>query len=217
MKSRGLLGIARVCTGRLAPIRLNAASHKFFADPLQIFIFHDQIAPIIGAAIFIMGSGAAHQMAHIPNGWESIQDEGQAATCGRTEKTQNYVRLRQLARPLRYIRHRRGSVLAAQGKDKTMDTETTNLFRRRDTFFGICEAVGQDFGFNPLYLRLAFIAPLFFFPVQSFAAYFGLGIVVLASRLIFPAKATAPAQPALSATESAEPQREKAEELALAA
>src|SRR3546814_14399899 len=68
-----------------------------------------------------------------------------------------------------------------------MDSETTNLFRRRDTFFGICEAVGQDFGFNPLWLRLAFIAPLFFFPVESIAAYFGLGIVVLGSTLLFPA------------------------------
>ena len=98
-----------------------------------------------------------------------------------------------------------------------MDNETTNLFRRRDTFFGICEAVGQDFGFNPLYLRLAFIAPLFFFPVQTFAGYFGLGIVVLASRLIFPAKSAAAVQPVLSMTEGSEPQADKAEDLALAA
>src|SRR3546814_9481163 len=55
----------------------------------------------------------------------------------------------------------------SQRERQKMDSETTNLFRRRDTFFGICEAVGQDFGFNPLYLRLAFIAPLFFFPVQT--------------------------------------------------
>jgi len=122
-----------------------------------------------------------------------------------------------MARPLRCIRHRRGAVLAAQGKDKKMDNETTNLFRRRDTFFGICEAVGQDFGFNPLYLRLAFIAPLFFFPVQTFAGYFGLGIVVLASRLIFPAKSAAAAQPVLSVTEGSAPQADKVEDLALAA
>ena len=51
-----------------------------------------------------------------------------------------------------------------------MENETTNLFRRRDTFFGICEAVGQDFGFNPLWLRLAFVAPLFFFPVQAWSS-----------------------------------------------
>ncbi|WP_447756583.1 PspC domain-containing protein [Sphingopyxis fribergensis] len=98
-----------------------------------------------------------------------------------------------------------------------MDSETTNLFRRRDTFFGICEAVGQDFGFNPLWLRLAFVAPLFFFPAQTFMGYFGLGIVVLASRLIFPAKTAAAGQPTLSAVETRAHPAEKAEELALAA
>jgi phage shock protein PspC (stress-responsive transcriptional regulator) len=98
-----------------------------------------------------------------------------------------------------------------------MENETTNLFRRRDTFFGICEAVGQDFGFNPLWLRLAFVAPLFFFPVQTFIGYFALGLVVLASRLTFPAKTAAAAQPAPSAVEIAAPQAEKTEELALAA
>ncbi|WP_447931572.1 PspC domain-containing protein [Sphingopyxis fribergensis] len=96
-----------------------------------------------------------------------------------------------------------------------MENETTNLFRRRDTFFGICEAVGQDFGFNPLWLRLAFVAPLFFFPAQTFIGYFALGLVVLASRLIFPAKTAA--QPAPGAIEVAAPQGEKTEELALAA
>jgi phage shock protein C len=100
-----------------------------------------------------------------------------------------------------------------------MRHETTNLFRRRDTFFGICEAVGQDFGFNPLYLRLAFIAPLFFFPVQSFAAYFGLGLLVLASRLLFPAKVEASVAPALRATggEADKAPETKNAELALAA
>jgi phage shock protein PspC (stress-responsive transcriptional regulator) len=87
-----------------------------------------------------------------------------------------------------------------------MQQETTNLFRRRDTFFGICEAVGQDFGFNPLWLRLAFIAPLFFFPVQSFAAYFGLGLVVLASRLIFPDRRAAAAEPVPVAVDAQMPE-----------
>ncbi|WP_411339358.1 PspC domain-containing protein [Sphingopyxis sp. J-6] len=97
-----------------------------------------------------------------------------------------------------------------------MENETTNLFRRRDTFFGICEAVGQDFDFNPLWLRLAFVAPLFFFPVQTFIGYFALGVVVLASRFLFPAKLgnTAPAatQPAAIA-----PAAPATGELALAA
>ena len=39
--------------------------------------------------------------------------------------------------------HERGAEPAAKGKDETMDNDTTNLFRRRDTFFGICEAVGN--------------------------------------------------------------------------
>jgi phage shock protein C len=75
-----------------------------------------------------------------------------------------------------------------------------NTFNRPDTFFGICEAVGQDFGFNPLWLRLAFVPPVFFAPQYAFIAYFALGIVVLASRWMFPAKvavADASAAPAL--------------------
>lgn len=97
-----------------------------------------------------------------------------------------------------------------------MENETTNLFRRRDTFFGICEAIGQDFGFNPLWLRLALIAPLFFFPVQTFMAYFGLGVIVLASRLLFPAKkAAAAATTAQPVAIEAPAQRD--EEFALAA
>jgi len=98
-----------------------------------------------------------------------------------------------------------------------MANETSNLFNRRDTFFGICEAVGQDFGFNPLWLRLAFVAPLFFFPVQTFIGYFALGGVVLASRLIFPAKSVATAAPVLTAVEAPAQRSEKTEELALAA
>ncbi|WP_317151605.1 PspC domain-containing protein [Sphingopyxis indica] len=105
---------------------------------------------------------------------------------------------------------------AAKTKDETMDNETTNLFRRRDTFFGICEAVGQDFGFNPLWLRLAFIAPLFFFPVQTFMAYFLLGGVVLAARLLFPARKAEAAPSAMTAIEGDAP-AEKRDEMALAA
>lgn len=127
--------------------------------------------------------------------------------------------MHELARALLSSGHERGSPsAAAKGKDKKMQNDTDNLFRRRDTFFGICEAVGQDFGFNPLYLRLAFIAPLFFFPVQTFAAYFALGFIVLASRLLFPNKAAAVQveQPALTTVESAKAEG-KTEEFALAA
>ena len=30
-----------------------------------------------------------------------------------------------------------------------MTAKTTNLMLRNDTILGVCEAIGQDFGFNP--------------------------------------------------------------------
>ena len=55
-----------------------------------------------------------------------------------------------------------------------------------DNILGICEAVGNDLGFNPTWLRLAFLPVLFFAPLVMVGAYLALGAVVLASRLIFP-------------------------------
>ncbi len=75
------------------------------------------------------------------------------------------------------------SNLTASHKDQNM-TNQTPLPLRSDTILGVCEAIGQDFGFNPTYLRLAFIAPLFFAPAVTIAAYFGIGAVVGATRLL---------------------------------
>lgn len=69
------------------------------------------------------------------------------------------------------------ATLTASKKDQMM-TKTTPLPLRNDTILGVCEAIGRDFGFNPLWLRLAFIAPLFFFPTATIAGYFVLGGVV---------------------------------------
>jgi phage shock protein C len=57
-------------------------------------------------------------------------------------------------------------------------TNTTPLPLRSDTILGVCEAIGRDFGFNPTWLRLAFIVPLFFSPFLTIAAYFALGALV---------------------------------------
>ena len=70
-----------------------------------------------------------------------------------------------------------------------MTNENSNLFSRQDTFFGICEAVGQDFGFNPLWLRLALGAAFVLQPVGVVVSYLALGLVVLVSRLAFPSSA----------------------------
>ena len=53
----------------------------------------------------------------------------------------------------------------------------------KDNIFGVCNAIGQDFGFNPLLLRLAFAVALLASPEITLTAYAGLGVVVLVSRL----------------------------------
>ena len=91
-------------------------------------------------------------------------------------------------------------------------TKATPLPFRNDTILGVCEAIGEDFGFNPLWLRLAFIAPLFLQPALTVGVYLALGLVVAASRYFFPplvAETVAEAAPA--------PQAEVEEPLAIAA
>ena len=63
---------------------------------------------------------------------------------------------------------------------------STNLLLRNDTILGVCEAIGQDFGFNPMWLRIAFCAPIYWNPAVVVGAYFALGLVVLATRYAFP-------------------------------
>lgn len=55
--------------------------------------------------------------------------------------------------------------------------------RHKDNILGICNAIGADFGFNPFFLRLAFAVALLASPEITLAAYAGLGVVVLVSRL----------------------------------
>jgi phage shock protein C len=66
---------------------------------------------------------------------------------------------------------------------------------RSHTILGVCEAIGEDFGFNPTFLRIPFAATVLYSPLYAVIAYFALGAVVLASRLLFPkakAEATQP-------------------------
>ena len=82
---------------------------------------------------------------------------------------------------------------------------------RSDTMLGVCEAIGQDFGFNPNWLRLALGSLVLWNPWGAFAIYLGLGVIVGLTRLIAP-------QRVISVTETpqSEPHAEKGE-LALAA
>jgi phage shock protein PspC (stress-responsive transcriptional regulator) len=67
-----------------------------------------------------------------------------------------------------------------------MPFSATNVFARDDTFFGVCQALGEDLGFNSNYLRIAFALPLLYAPAITIAVYFGLGILVFALRLLVP-------------------------------
>lgn len=64
---------------------------------------------------------------------------------------------------------------------------------RSHTILGVCEAIGEDFGFNPIFLRIPLAVAVIWNPTIAFGTYFGLGAVVLVSRLLFPKRKTATA------------------------
>jgi phage shock protein PspC (stress-responsive transcriptional regulator) len=57
---------------------------------------------------------------------------------------------------------------------------------RDDTLLGACYAVGEDFGFNPFYLRLLFAVGLLGFPVMALTAYAALTALVTLTRWLVP-------------------------------
>jgi phage shock protein C len=57
---------------------------------------------------------------------------------------------------------------------------------RNHTILGVCEGIGEDFGFNPIFLRVPLAAMVIVNATWAFGAYFALGGVVLLSRLLFP-------------------------------
>ena len=67
-----------------------------------------------------------------------------------------------------------------------MDVKQPALPLRAHTILGVCEAIGEDFGFNPTFLRVPFAAIVLFSPLAAIGAYLALGLVVLGSRLLFP-------------------------------
>jgi phage shock protein PspC (stress-responsive transcriptional regulator) len=81
---------------------------------------------------------------------------------------------------------------------------------RSHTILGVCEAIGEDFGFNPIFLRVPFAAIVLWSPTIAIGAYFALGAVVLASRLLFPKAKTNEAEAIKVETAVANEQRELA-------
>jgi phage shock protein PspC (stress-responsive transcriptional regulator) len=89
-----------------------------------------------------------------------------------------------------------------------MQSFPRNPFTREDTLFGVCQAIGEDFGFNPLLLRIAFGAGLFLNPMLAIGGYAAAGAIVLISRLVAPNPRQPKAAP--GATETAKPAAEAA-------
>lgn len=81
-----------------------------------------------------------------------------------------------------------------------------NVFLGRDdTFFGVCEALGEDLRINANLLRLGFALATFFSPLGAIAAYAGAGLLVALTRLIAPAPGARAAAKAAYATDETTP------------
>jgi len=65
-----------------------------------------------------------------------------------------------------------------------MHDATPRPSAHQDNLFGVCHAIGSDFGFNPIYLRIALAVTLLFSPEAMLIAYGSAGLLVLASRLL---------------------------------
>ena len=78
-----------------------------------------------------------------------------------------------------------------------IDAAQANLFTRDDTFFGVCEALGEDFGIHGNWLRLAFAGAFFFAPALVVGVYALLGVAVALSRWMFPAPVRAVVEPVM--------------------
>ncbi|MBV9932539.1 MAG: PspC domain-containing protein [Alphaproteobacteria bacterium] len=85
------------------------------------------------------------------------------------------------------------------------------LLTRDDTVLGVCQALGQDFGFNPLFLRVPLAVGLLWNPVAVIAIYVAAALFVGVIRIAMPdpvqaeAAAAAPT-PAEAAVAEYEPQ-----------
>ncbi|MAW99797.1 MAG: hypothetical protein CMN72_09145 [Sphingomonas sp.] len=74
-----------------------------------------------------------------------------------------------------------------------MQRVTTSLLRRSDTLLGVCEGIGQEFGFNPNWLRIVLAVSMIWNPEMVLAAYAVMGIAVFAARLVMPPRLTSSA------------------------
>jgi len=64
-----------------------------------------------------------------------------------------------------------------------MSNQTAPAQSPRDNLFGICHALGETFGFNPIYLRVALLAAVMLDAEAALIAYFAAGVAVMIAKL----------------------------------
>ena len=69
-----------------------------------------------------------------------------------------------------------------------MHADTTPLPFRDDTLLGVCQAIGDDLGFNPDWLRVALAASLLWDPGAVILAYLAAGVAVAVLRWLVPSR-----------------------------
>ena len=67
-----------------------------------------------------------------------------------------------------------------------MKTVQPSLIARDDTFFGVCEGLGEDLRIHPNVLRIGLALGLFVAPVAMVVGYVAAGILVLGTRWLVP-------------------------------
>ena len=85
---------------------------------------------------------------------------------------------------------------AAQDSRPAIHEPQPALPFRGDTILGVCEGIGQDLGFNPLYLRLVFASVFYFDPMVVVGSYLALGAGLALARWLYPV----PTAPVVQAT-----------------
>ena len=73
-----------------------------------------------------------------------------------------------------------------QVQEHSAEEREVALPLRSDTFLGVCEAIGRDFGFNPNWLRICFAPLILLNPMLAIGAYLALGAFVAGSHWLFP-------------------------------
>ncbi len=96
-----------------------------------------------------------------------------------------------------------------------MQTSQTPVWARDHTILGVCEALGEDLGFNPLFLRVPLACLLVLNPFWVLGIYAALALVVAFTRLVSPNPRPAAADAGSKGGEAAADQAEP--DMALAA